>query len=64
MLRFKIATSFGIAVLGAAMLARIVTITPSSSELVLPVAIAAVFIIAGLWRARIFVEALKSLAKS
>jgi hypothetical protein len=63
MLRFKIATSFAIATLGAAMFARLTTIVPLSLATSLPFVIAAVFCVAGLWRARIYLHALRGLVK-
>jgi hypothetical protein len=57
-LRFKIVTSFIIAVLGAATFGRLLAMEPLSSALVLPLLIALTFSIAGLWRAFIYVRAL------
>jgi len=64
MLRFKIATSFAIAVLGAITFARLAVMAPLSAASVFPLTIAAVFVVAGLWRARIYVNALRGLAGS
>jgi len=64
MLRFKIATSFVIAVLGAIMFARLAVMAPISTATAFPLAIAAVFVIAGLWRARIYLSALRGIAGS
>ena len=63
MLRFKIVTSVLIAALGGIMLARLAAVEPLSLQTVLPFLIAAVFIIAGLWRAQIYFHALRGLAK-
>jgi hypothetical protein len=58
MLRFKIVTSFAIAVLGAVIFGRLVAMEPLSSALIMPLVIALTFSVAGLWRAVIYVRAL------
>jgi hypothetical protein len=57
-LRFKIVTSFVIAVLGAVTFGRLVAMEPLSSALIIPLVIALTFSVAGLWRALIYVRAL------
>jgi hypothetical protein len=64
MLRFKIVTSFVIALLGALMFTRLAFIEPFSLATSLPFAIAAAFFIAGLWRARIYLRALQDFGKA
>lgn len=63
MLNFKIATSFVIALLGAMIFARLASAEPMAPSNILPFLVASTFIIAGLWRARIYLAALRDVEK-
>jgi hypothetical protein len=63
-LRFKIATSFGIAILGCVTFARLLSVVPISVTTLVPFIIAAILALAGLWRGLIYLQALRGLAKS
>lgn len=62
-LRFKVATSFAISVLGTVMFARIATSESLSLETLVPLATSLLFVIAGGWRGYLYVQALKSAVK-
>ena len=63
-LRFKIATSFAIAVLGIIMFARLALILPLSFESFLPFLAPIMLVVAGVWRGVIFLKAVRGLVKS
>jgi hypothetical protein len=63
-LRFKIVTSFLIAGLGALMFVRLATIAPISGATLIWFLAPVLFIVAGTWRAVIFLKAARGFAKS
>jgi hypothetical protein len=64
MLRFKIATSLIIAILGAIMFVRLLDLGLALAPSILPLIVSAVFVVAGIWRAGIYLRALRGLAGS
>lgn len=62
-LRFKIVTSFVIAGLGAVMFVRLAAMKPISPDMLVWFLAPVVFIGAGVWRALIFLKAIRGLAK-
>ena len=62
-LRFKTGSSFAIAALGAVTFARLLGLEPLSLATIAPFLVAAIFVIAGLWRGLIYLQALRSLAR-
>ena len=63
-LRFKVGTSFAIAVLGAIAFIRLLGAEPLSSATAMPFVLLGVLIAAGMWRGLIYWQAMRSLAKS
>ena len=63
-LRFKIVTSFVIAGLGAIMFFRLATVVPLSGGTLIWFLAPLLFMIAGVWRAIIFLRAVRGLARS
>ena len=63
-LRFKIATSFAIAVLGIIMFARLALILPVSLGTLLPFLAPIILVVAGVWRGLLFIRAVRGLVKS
>jgi hypothetical protein len=58
-LRYKIITSYVIAALGSMMFARVALIQPLTAATGMALGISAIFVLAGIWRARIYSHALK-----
>ena len=63
-LRFKIVTSFAIAALGAIMFIRLANSEPISAATIIWFLAPIIFVIAGVWRALIFLKAVRGIAKS
>jgi hypothetical protein len=63
-LRFKIVTSFLIAGLGVLMVLRLATSEPMSGATLIAFVAPILFVVAGVWRAIIFLKAVRGFAKS
>lgn len=63
-LRFKIVTSFAIAGLGAIMFIRLASSEPISTATLIWFLAPIIFVTAGVWRAVIFLKAVRGIAKS
>lgn len=63
-LRFKTGTSFAIALLGCITFARLLSLEPLTGATMMPLSIAAIFVVAGVWRGLIYWNAIRGLAKS
>lgn len=64
LLRYKLATSFAFAALGLIAFVRLAIAVPFSSETLLPFLVVTIFVIAGLWRGCIYLQALRGSEKS